>query len=277
MSESAIAQPKDSATIMLLRDKTVAPGIEVFMLRRHARADFGGAFVFPGGLAAVADFASELEPYCCGLTDTDASTQLGVESGGLALWVAAIRECFEESGYLLARDFNGDYCQPSAPAAAERFSDYRLALSDGALTMVDVCEAEQLSLLCGAIEYVSFWTTPEIAKRRYATRFFVAAVPEGQTGVADGRETVTSRWVDPSDAISAERIAEMNLHPPTIAQLQWLSQFESVAATMDVAAAMDKSTIKEILPRVLDDGRRVVIDTSDGEASAFPMPRGERP
>ena len=31
---------------------------------------------------------------------------LGVESGGLAFWVAALRECFEEAGVLLA--YRGD-------------------------------------------------------------------------------------------------------------------------------------------------------------------------
>ena len=40
--------PLPSATVILLRDG--APGLEVFLLKRHAQSDvLGGAYVFPGG------------------------------------------------------------------------------------------------------------------------------------------------------------------------------------------------------------------------------------
>ena len=98
---SDIAEPVQAATIMLLRDGE--QGVEVFMLQRHTGADFGDAHVFPGGLAADADYADAMEAVCAGLDDAKASRELGLSCGGLALWVAAVRECFEESGYLLAR------------------------------------------------------------------------------------------------------------------------------------------------------------------------------
>ena len=37
------------------------------------------------------------------LDDSKASQLMSIESGGLSYWVAAIRECFEEAGVLLAR------------------------------------------------------------------------------------------------------------------------------------------------------------------------------
>ncbi|MEL7375017.1 MAG: hypothetical protein AAGJ36_11230, partial [Pseudomonadota bacterium] len=85
--------PVSSATVMLVRDKAQGGGTEVFMLQRHGKADFGGAHVFPGGLSADADHTADMAPYCFGLDDTEASRQLGLDAGGLGLWVAAIREC----------------------------------------------------------------------------------------------------------------------------------------------------------------------------------------
>lgn len=266
MTKETISEAKAAATVMLLRDKPNETGIEVLMLQRHDGADFGGAFVFPGGLAASADYARQLEPFCCGLDDAVASKQLGLEAGGLGLWVAAIRECFEESGYLLARDFEGLLCQPGDDANVARFADYRRALAGGSLTLLEVCKAESLTLMCSAMEYVSFWTTPEPLKRRYATRFFVAAVPEGQHGVADGYETVSSRWVCPIEATKTKLEQELHLHPPTTANLEWLAAYSSVDAAMAAATAFDKAAIREILPVIerSGDSVNIVIPDVDG-------------
>src|SRR5215207_2794064 len=99
---------RDAATVMLVRDTPadqraaadVGPGVdsvlEVFMLRRNLQSDFvGGAYVFPGGGVDDHDRHADLEPYCHGRSDAEASDQLGIDAGGLAFWVAAIRESFE--------------------------------------------------------------------------------------------------------------------------------------------------------------------------------------
>ena len=151
-------QPAPSATVMLVRDGDA--GQEVLLLRRHKGADFAEAWVFPGGLAAPMDFDRSLDPFCSGLDDSGASAQLGVESGGLGLWVAAVRECFEESGLLLARNFEGALCQPGAADNVSRFRDYRVALANNEMTLREVCELECLTLDLARLEYVSFWTTP---------------------------------------------------------------------------------------------------------------------
>ena len=92
-----------AATVMLLRDAE-GSRVEVLMVRRTAAAAFaGGLYVFPGGRVDDADGAPELAAFIDGIDDKAASTTLGIASGGLAYWVAAIRECFEEAGLLLAR------------------------------------------------------------------------------------------------------------------------------------------------------------------------------
>src|SRR6476661_8822867 len=88
---------RDAATVMLLRDGPT--GIEVQMLRRNLASDFvGGAYVFPGGGVDPQDSGPEVEALAVGRTDESASELLALESGGLAFWVAAIRESFEEAG-----------------------------------------------------------------------------------------------------------------------------------------------------------------------------------
>lgn len=258
----------DSASVMLVRDG--AEGVEVFMMRRHSRADFGGAWVFPGGIAAVADAEENLEPWCAGLDDAEASAQLGLPSGGLRFWVAGIRETFEESGYLLACDGSGRYVDPGAPERAGDYARHRAALDAGRMSVLQLCRREQLRLACDRVHYVSFWTTPVVLPRRYATRFFVAGVPAGQHGVHDGRETVDSLWIRPRDALVPEMRARLKLHPPTAANLAMIGEYGTTNGLLDAMAARDKSDIREILPRVVggDGGYRVLMPWDEGYAEA---------
>ena len=120
-----------AATVMLVRDG--AGGLEVFMLRRALGASFaGGVYVFPGGRVDAADHAAELEAICDDLDDAQASAQLGVDRGGLAYWVAAIRECFEEAGVLLARPVDSDDAiRFDDPSTEQRFDAARRAVHSG--------------------------------------------------------------------------------------------------------------------------------------------------
>ena len=94
---------RPAATVMLVRDHSTH-GLEVFMLQRTLQAVFAkGMYVFPGGRVDAVDNGHDLESVCDGLSDVEASALLGMPTGGLGFWVAAIRECFEEAGVLLAR------------------------------------------------------------------------------------------------------------------------------------------------------------------------------
>src|ERR1700759_3483801 len=97
MSESAkpVATPVPAATVLLVRDG--ANGLEVFMVKRHHQIDFvAGALVFPGGKASKSDFDPGLAAFSDGAE--------GWSDEMRALGAAAIREVFEESGILLARE-----------------------------------------------------------------------------------------------------------------------------------------------------------------------------
>src|SRR5438445_7311826 len=137
--------PRDAATIMLVRDSR--DGLQVFMLRRNLRSDFvGGAYVFPGGAVDEADRHADLEAVCEGRSDDQASVLLGVDRGGLAFWVAAIRECFEEAGVLLAYGPDGEVMRLSDAAVEARFARHRAAVDSGERRLLDVCAEERLRL-----------------------------------------------------------------------------------------------------------------------------------
>jgi 8-oxo-dGTP pyrophosphatase MutT (NUDIX family) len=224
---------RDAATVMLVRDGP--DGLEVFMVRRSLRLVFaGGAHVFPGG--AVDDVDRDMERWAVGRTDEEASAALGLARGGLAFWVAAVRECFEEAGFLLAVDATGELVDLHDPAAAERFSDHRRAIAGGTRSLADVCGTEGLRLAVDGMHYVSRWITPEGAPRRFDTRFFVGAAPERQTPLHDAEETIAHEWVRPADALERYREGSVDLMTPTERSLQWLDGADTVADVLAAAA-----------------------------------------
>lgn len=218
-----------AATVMLARDTEA--GIEVFVLRRTARAVFApDMYVFPGGKVDPADSAADLDVYVEGLTDAAASAALGIDRGGLAYWVAAVRECFEEASVLLARRRDG--------TPADVPDEDRKAVHDQELSMVELCRRHDLVLDLSEIRYTAHWVTPVgEGTRRFDTRFFLAAAPHDQEGRHDDIETVHSRWVHPAQALAESEAGELALMPPTRASLRFLAAHATVDEALAAADA----------------------------------------
>ncbi|MBK9180079.1 MAG: NUDIX domain-containing protein [Acidimicrobiales bacterium] len=267
---------RDAATVMLVRDGVA--GMEVFMLRRNLNSDFvGGAYVFPGGAVDPADRHTDLEPWCLGRTDADASRALGVDGGGLAYWVAAIRECFEEAGVLLAYGRDGQVVRFDDPDVASRFEAHRHAVHETGRSLVEICRADGLQLAVDTIHYFSHWITPEGPPRRYDTRFFVTRAPEAQVPLHDDRETIANLWVRPADALERHQRGELDLIFPTIRNLMAIGRFDRADDLLAAAAA--ETEIPTILPRVIQDGHglRIVLPGDpayDQPGPVTPLPGG---
>jgi 8-oxo-dGTP pyrophosphatase MutT (NUDIX family) len=180
---------------MLLRDTT--DGIEVFMLRRTTAAAFAsGMYVFPGGKVDTAD-----------------------GDGDQAFVIAAIRECYEEAGVLLAIDADGGMAGDGHPALA-----HRQAVYDGAIDLRALCAQHDLRPAVNDLVWLSRWVTPSgEAARRFDTRFFVALAPADQTSHHDDNETVASEWVRPSDALQRQQAGELSMMVPTVKSLEFLA------------------------------------------------------
>jgi 8-oxo-dGTP pyrophosphatase MutT (NUDIX family) len=268
---------RDAATVMLVRDRA-AGGIEVFMLRRNLNSDFvGGAYVFPGGAVDEADRHADLEAVCHGRSDDQASVLLGVERGGLAYWVAAIRECFEEAGVLLAYERDrDDVISFKDPAVAERFNIHRKAVDTGELRLLEVCGREHLRLAVDQIHYFSHWITPEGPPRRYDTRFFVCAAPPEQVPLHDDRETIANTWIGPQEALERHAAGEFEIIFPTIKNLEAIARFDTAAGLLAAAAAVEE--VPTILPRIAEapdgHGVRILLPGDPGYDEAVPPAAG---
>ena len=255
MAENLI--PRPAATVLTLRD---APnGYEILMLRRNVRSEFmGGIFVFPGG--AVDDEDADAPVF--GLTDEVASERLGLESGGLAFYVATLRELFEEAGLLIVCDDHGRELRFTTADELSRLGSYRRSLNAGETTLTDVLRSEDVCLDLRGVAYLSHWITPAGMPRRYDTHFFVALAPEGQPATHDANETVADRWLRPSDALSAQQRGEFDMVPPTIKNLEAIAHFSTPREVLDYARALGQVTAIE--PRLLErDGAVVIVIPGD--------------
>ncbi|MBC7780675.1 MAG: MBL fold metallo-hydrolase [Proteobacteria bacterium] len=223
--------PRPAATLVLLRDADHGP--EVLLLQRSPHLDFmAGAFVFPGGGVDDTDRAADIGARCVGLDDTRASAVLGLEQGGLAYFVAAIRETFEEAGLLLGYEPAGHLLDLQPAAEEKRFAEHRRVVHGRGRTLAEVCAAESLQLATDRIAYLSHWITPVSEKKRYDTRFFVAAVPENQASLHDDIESVSQVWIRPADALALQARGELLLRFPTLKTLETLAPFASTAEAL---------------------------------------------
>lgn len=255
---------RDAATVMLVRDGPTGV-LEVLMVQRNLRSDFvGGAHVFPGGAVDDADRVAAMEGLCAGGGDGACSARLGVDKGGLALYVAAIRECFEEAGVLLARRPGDEHgLSFSDPEAAARFVAHRASVHAGR-PLAEVLVEEGLVLDVDRLHYVSHWITPEGAPRRYDTRFFVAEAPPEQVPLHDERETVASVWISPDEALARHQKGEIDLILPTIRNLQELARHGCASELMAAARAIEH--VLTIQPRLVTgpDGLRILLPGDAG-------------
>jgi len=142
------------------------------MMRRPGGAEFApSAYVFPGGSlhAEDHDFA-----------DPNRS--------------AAVRELFEEVGILLARRRSG---RLAADADCRRL---RAALAGG-LSWTAALAAGGLAPAFDRLVFLARWITPELVRRRFDTRFFLARRPAGQGVHPQPGEVEEVVWVSPAEAL----------------------------------------------------------------------------
>jgi 8-oxo-dGTP pyrophosphatase MutT (NUDIX family) len=155
-------------------------------LLQKAAGFASGMYVFPGGA---------LEPADAGLGDP---------------WrVAAVRETFEECGVLLS--------VPAAPGDAWRHRE-----DDFPEVLAELGVAPDV----GALHPIAHWVTPEVESRRFDTRFFAAALPEGQQLAAFTGEHHNIGWFAPAAT------EDLPMLPPTASVLAELRRYRTVAEAL---------------------------------------------
>ena len=232
---SALPEYRAAASILLLRDGK--NGLQVLMLKRPSNVSFANAWVFPGGCRELEDKSEFLNQREYALSDAKACLQLGEASFAKSWWFAAIRELFEEAGVLLIAD----------KVSSDSFQQCRAALLNRSKSFVELVEQNNWQFDFQQIQYLSFWLAPEWVSPRYATRFFVAKLPEGQEPVADGSEALEVQWISASQAIELQN--DLQLPRPTIENLRLLLGYQNVAEVMAAIGAKDKSLTSAIWPQ----------------------------
>ena len=257
-----VSIPKKATTVILLRGRK-SEGFEVFLLKRHEKSSFmGGNYVYPGGRVDPEDGTLEICSFCKGISPKQAHQVFGGSippEESLALWIAGIRELFEESGVLLAYDQKGNLFQPKNSVERKRFLDYRGYLQKGKLTLCQIAQGERLFLALDQLHYYAHWITPEARTQRFDTRFFLSLHPMGQEASHDEKETIAGLWLTPQKALAENLEGEMVLSPPTLKTLEDLSRFKTIN---DLCDSIKTTEIRPILP--------ILTNVSDESFILFP-------
>jgi 8-oxo-dGTP pyrophosphatase MutT (NUDIX family) len=225
------------------------------MVVRHHEVDFlSGALVFPGGKLSPSDGDSRVLTRCSGAED--------LSPDEVALRVCAIREVFEESGILLAREpgVTGLVGPARATQLAERYGHQ---LGSGAIGIADFLEAENLALACEALVPYARWITPTFMPKRFDTYFYLAAAPPEQIALHDGKEMVEAQWIRPADALADQASGKRTIVAATKLNLGHLGRSNTVAAALTAAA---DRPIVTVLPELVEtpQGRKLLIPETAG-------------
>ena len=231
-------------------------------MKRHGLSDvLGGAYVFPGGKVDAADAQLDMVAHLdqplrvlhAGLNEADISERT---AGGL--YVAAMREVFEESGVLFAQAPFGRSLESARAAALLREGHgFNAMLAKLALRL-------QTRSVAPWTRWITP-TAPSVMNKRFDTRFFVAAVPAGQVARHDNHETTESVWLGPRAALQQYWSGQIALAPPQIMTLAHLSRYSYVGSVLTAARNRPPPVIR---PEPFDhEGVRVICYPGDARHS----------
>lgn len=224
MTDKQPVTPVDASTILICKDSP--EGIETFMVVRHHQIDFAsGALVFPGGKVCGSDRDPGIRARCEGVD--------GLDEIQLALQVAAIREAFEESAILFARE-EGNSSLVTGEHLAQ-LDRYREPLNSEDVGILEMLNDEGLTLACDCLQPWAHWITPPMMPKRFNTHFFVARVPDDHEGAHDGSESVDSVWISPERVAREAEEGKWTVIFPTRLNLMMLGESGSVDEAVETA------------------------------------------
>jgi len=269
--------PKDAATVIILRGLPPGDpeGFEVLLALRSSRSAFVPcSHVFPGGRVDDADRSESMRRFVGTVDFSEINRVLGKPNNkqeSLGVWIAAVRETFEEVGILLASPRGSSrVVTVDSPEKEGRYRACRGDLLSGRATLEDILEREDLTLAFDRLHYFSRWITPEQSPLRYDTRFFVAAAPPGQEARHEGEEMTGLRWITPGRALEEYRQGRFHMVVPTIVTLEELCRFRTVD---EVIASTRGKVIADRLNRFVDEDGEITEHTPDGRVFRNLVPR----
>jgi len=228
----APATPHPASTVVLVRPDG-SDGFEIYMNRRPDQMDtYAGVYVFPGGRVEQNDWSEEMLGLTLGLTPLEAQAALAAELQPelcLGHWVAAVRELFEEIGILFFVA-KGDASSQLAQRGYARLLEKRSPLQRGEIALPALLASEEMLCDVASLAYFYHRVTPEHYPVRFDTRFYLAALPQGQVPLHASEEVSESLWVSPQDALHRFEGGKFPMMPPTLTVLRGLVAYSTWTA-----------------------------------------------
>lgn len=211
-----------AATVIVFRHSPQGGPPELMMMERANHMRFAaGASVFPGGRIDPADHALARDIF----PDADPADT--------AARIAAIRECLEETGLLLAVN--------RSVTVAEATQARALLGKTGALATV--LEAFGLTLELDRLVPFARWCPPW--NKAFDTRFYLTDLGTGAVSIAeDGDESTRLYWASAAETLRMIAAGEVTAIFPTICNLQRLATFADFAAATAQARALPPRLIE---------------------------------
>lgn len=200
-------------------------GLEALLTHRPDSMSFApDVHVFPGGRVDEVDLDPDVQARSVVAAD-EAKDALGGDLppvDALGASIAAIREAFEEVGILLA-----DSSRPGD------LVDARHRLLRSASAWPSIVDEFDLTLRTDLLVPLSRWVTPPTLPRRFDTRFFAAAAPDGVEASLLGGEVAAHGWHRPKAALDAMAFGDLQMWLPTSTTLTQLMYADSIDDVRD--------------------------------------------
>ncbi len=225
-----------AATVMLLRDVPDTGGIEVFIQERaDTMPNYPNVVVFPGGGVDKRDlpnYSDDLSSLWSGRSRIEVARQMKTTvTRAHAIYFAAVRELFEETGTLLAVDENGEKVLDASSYHAER-----LELVSKRSSLSEVFHRHNLKIRSDLLMPIDRWVGTSDKNTRFDVMNFVARRPTRQEPDGNNSETKDWGWFTPEVILRGWRNRYIKLALNTWYQIKELSQFASVSEALECAA-----------------------------------------
>ncbi len=245
---------RQAASVIFVRDGD--NGLETILTYRPGSSPLG-VVAFPGGTALPGDdeAASWVGPGADYWQDQFHFSDIAQARRSV---MATVRECFEETGILLAGEDEQDVVERSS---TPEFMAWREAVAEQDKSFSDFLTSSGLSVRADLLRPVARWQSPDFFLKRYDIAYFTAALPVGQDPKLLLGKGVWGDWLNVRELLEAkdtselgDRIGQPNTVGRTLDQLITpgvMCMLESLAKAQTSVAWLSKRRKIEVKKPVL--------------------------
>lgn len=245
---------RQAASVIFVRDGD--NGLETILTYRPGTSPLG-VVAFPGGTALPGDdeSASWVGP---GADYWQEQFHFSDIAQARRSVMAAVRECFEETGILLAGEDEQDVVERSS---TPEFMAWREAVAEQDKSFSNFLTSSGLSVRADLLRPVARWQSPDFFLKRYDIAYFTTALPVGQDPKLLLGKGVWGDWLNVRELLEAkdtselgDRIGQPNTVGRTLDQLITpgvMCMLESLAKAQTSVAWLSKRRKIEVKKPVL--------------------------